>query len=571
MNELPHCPKFLLVSLCFSALPLFTPLHAQVTGNSNSGKTESYASFALNATGNPTRGQALYNNTKTAACINCHAINGIEKSGPNLDGIADKYPKKDLIHHILNPNSFIQPGYETATILTDNDEVFSGRVRLATKFEVRLLLATGKLKSIKRDSILDMKSTNQSMMPSNLVDVISQQDLSDIVAYLQTLKGEQLSALNGPNSALTTTKPESPVELVAINAEDKFENPVWVTHIPGQPGQLIVLEHQRGRAVRLDTNQSPPQKHVFLDLESDISYSPNQGLMCLVFHPDYEENRRYFVKYEVKENAQVFTTVNERQAAEDLLSDSGKDSLRMLKLSQPAFNHNGGCLAFGPKKYLFVGFGDGGPQKDPPGYSQNPSVLHGSILRLDVNTLVGKYPYAVPSDNPFVNKTVGFRQCRSETWAYGFREPWRFSFDSLTGDLWVGDVGQVKYEEVCLVRKGENHGWNVKEGFIGFSNQYRRRGESYSDPVLAYPRNMGVSVTGGYVYRGNEKSPYYGQYIFGDYESRRIWALKHEDGRATQLTEIAKSQEHIASFGLDGNNNILMVGYEGTVFRLDLN
>ena len=321
MNELPHCPKFLLVSLCFSALPLFTPLHAQVKGNSNSGKTESYASFALNATGNPTRGQALYNNTKTAACINCHAINGIEKSGPNLDGIADKYPKKDLIHHILNPNSFIQPGYETATILTDNDEVFSGRVRLATKFEVRLLLATGKLKSIKRDSILDMKSTNQSMMPSNLVDVISQQDLSDIVAYLQTLKGEQLSALNGPNSALTTTKPESPVELIAINAEDKFENPVWVTHIPGQPGQLIVLEHQRGRAVRLDTNQSPPQKHVFLDLESDISYSPNQGLMCLVFHPDYEENRRYFVKYEVKENAQVFTTVNERQAAEDLLSD----------------------------------------------------------------------------------------------------------------------------------------------------------------------------------------------------------------------------------------------------------
>ncbi|MCA9127420.1 MAG: PQQ-dependent sugar dehydrogenase [Planctomycetales bacterium] len=531
-----------------------------------------YTEYALANPGDAQRGQQLFEQHRQLACANCHVINGIEKSGPNLDGIADKYPPKDLIVHILNPNAFIQPGYETVNILTDQGEVLTGRVRLSTKLEVRLLMADGRLKSVKRANIDELKSSPVSMMPSNLVDSVSQAEFADLIAYLSTLHSAELNAWKGPGQSVQIIKSALPVELTAIHPPElKFNNPVWVCEIPGHVGQLIILEHQQGIAWRLDTTTSPPTRHVFLDLANEISYSANQGLMCLAFHPNFANNGRYFVKYEVGQpGGVILTTINERQATSDHLADSGTASRRLLEQSQPAFNHNGGCLAFGPDGMLYIAFGDGGPQEDPPGYSQNPRIFHGSILRIDVdNPQTGK-PYAIPPDNPFLHLLARDRSIRPELWAIGFREPWRFSFDSLTGDLWVGDVGQVKYEEVCLVQKGQNHGWNVYEGFDGFSEKYRRRGEAYTNPLLAYPRSMGVSVTGGYVYRGDPQSSYYGRYIFGDYESRRIWALQQVDNELVSLEEIGTSPEHIASFGVDAAGHIYLVGYEGTVFQLGL-
>lgn len=543
--------------------------HAQQV---NAARQSEFAEFAMAHPGSSENGKRVYDNVQKTACSNCHAINGIEKSGPNLDGIADKYPRKDLIHHILDPNAFIQPGYETATVLTTNGEVVAGRIRLSTRLEVRLLLATGKLRSIKRDQIEDIKSKGVSMMPTDLVNSITRQEFADLIAYLETLKSSELDAWQASDETISATKIETPIELSPIHGPNlRFENPVWLTEIPDQPGQLIVLEHQQGRAVRLDTTTVPPTRNVFLDISNEITFSPNQGLMCLVFHPEYASNGKYYVKYEVKSVAgEVLTTVNERHANESRLADSGQDSRRLLSQRQPAFNHNGGCLAFGPDGMLYIAFGDGGPQKDPPGYSQNPRIFHGSLLRIDVDHSEAGRPYSIPSDNPFVKSQQKDPAFKKETWAFGFREPWRFSFDSVTGDLWLGDVGQVKYEEVCLVRRGQNHGWNVREGFVPFSQQYLRPGEEYTDPVLAYPRSMGVSVTGGYVYRGREASPFYGDYIFGDYESRKIWALRHEDGQATRLEEIATSQEHIASFGVDRAGELYVVGYEGTIFHLVL-
>ncbi|MBT5708033.1 MAG: glucose dehydrogenase, partial [Verrucomicrobia bacterium] len=157
-----------------------------------------------------------------------------------------------------------------------------------------------------------------------------------------------------------------------------------------------------------------------------------------------------------------------------------------------------------------------------------------------------------------------------EIWAYGFREPWQFSFDHRTGDLWLGDVGQVTYEEVSIVRKGENHGWNVQEGFDGFSDQYKRANTSFTPPVFAYSRQLGTSITGGRVYRGERNSPLYGYYICGDHESRRLFALTHQDRKLTKIYELGFSPQRVSAFAEDANGELLIVGYQGTLFHIDL-
>jgi glucose/arabinose dehydrogenase len=210
--------------------------------------------------------------------------------------------------------------------------------------------------------------------------------------------------------------------------------------------------------------------------------------------------------------------------------------------------------------------GDSGPQGDPAGHAQDTSLLQGKILRIDVDHPDVGEGYSVPSDNPFVNKP-GFRP---EIWAYGMREPWRFNFDPLTGDLWEGDVGQDLYEEVNVIRKGENYGWNVMEGFERYSNKYRRDGETFVPPVFAYTRKYGQSVTGGYVYRGNPKSSFYGVYVFGDYQQKRLFGITQKDRVLGQARVLARTPQSVVSMGQDAQGNIYMVGYEGNVYRLDL-
>jgi glucose/arabinose dehydrogenase len=209
--------------------------------------------------------------------------------------------------------------------------------------------------------------------------------------------------------------------------------------------------------------------------------------------------------------------------------------------------------------------GDSGPQEDPNGHGQNTKLFLGKMLRIDIDHTADGQPYAIPSDNPF----VGREEFRPEIWAYGLREPWRFSFDPATGDLWVGDVGQDRYEEIDLVRRGENYGWNVYEGFEPFSNRYRRPGETYTPPVFAYGRKYGPSVTGGFVYRANPQSSFYGVYIFGDYESRRIFGLTHTNRVLKTIRQIATAPQRVVSFGRDSHGDLYVVGYEGMVYKMD--
>jgi glucose/arabinose dehydrogenase len=187
------------------------------------------------------------------------------------------------------------------------------------------------------------------------------------------------------------------------------------------------------------------------------------------------------------------------------------------------------------------------------------------MMRIDVDRAADGNAYAIPSDNPF----VGRADARPEIWAYGFRNPWRFSFDRVTGDLWLADVGQDRQEEIDVVRRGQNYGWNVFEGYEPFSNQYRVEGRTFSPPVFAYRRKYGNSVTGGYVYRADKQSSFYGVYLCGDYTSKRIFGVTQENGVLKAVRQIGTAPQGLVSFGTDDAGNIYVVGYQGMIQRID--
>jgi glucose/arabinose dehydrogenase len=286
----------------------------------------------------------------------------------------------------------------------------------------------------------------------------------------------------------------------------------------------------------------------------------------MVLHPGFAKNQKfYFAKHTVTDG-KFSTVISEGIASNDLKTNSDAPPREVYKWNEVADVHYGGGLAFGPDGFLYIGTGDSGPQEDPHGNAQNMMLPLGKMLRIDVDHSSSGQSYSIPRDNPFRKNP----KVLPEIWASGLREPWRFSFDSKTGNLWLGDVGQDRYEEVDIVRPGENYGWNVYEGFERFSNQYRREGSVYVAPVFAYPRKFGVSVTGGFVYRGDRKSAFYGSYIFGDYQSRRLWSLTAKNRSLTSIQQIGVSPEPIVSFGCDRRGEIYVVGYDGMIYHLEL-
>ena len=235
----------------------------------------------------------------------------------------------------------------------------------------------------------------------------------------------------------------------------------------------------------------------------------------------------------------------------------------ILEVRQPYGNHNGCCLLFGPDKYLYMSLGDGGWANDPHGHGQDLSTLLGTILRIDVNAEQGGPGYTIPLDNPFVNT----RGARSEIWAYGLRNVWRMSFDRATGDLWAGDVGQDRWEEIDLIIKGGNYGWNVREGKHPF-RRVRAPPRHMVDPVVEYGRWEGMSVTGGYVYRGQRLKRLYGAYVYADYVSGRIWAIRYRDGKVTAHREILNQPKNIASFGEGADGELYLLAFDGRIYVL---
>lgn len=335
--------------------------------------------------------------------------------------------------------------------------------------------------------------------------------------------------------------------------------PVGLGNAGDGSGRLFILE-QAGVIRILQDEQLLPEP--FLDITDRVGCCGERGLLGLTFHPQYSENRFFFVNYT---DLNGDTVIARFQAAEGAnLADSGSED-KLLVVQQPYRNHNGGGLAFGLDGYLYIGLGDGGSGGDPLGNGQNTNTLLGKILRLDIDQ---GDPYAIPPDNPF--SQVGGAP---EVWAYGLRNPWRFSFDRLTGELFIGDVGQGSWEEIDYLPAdhpgGINFGWNYKEGYQPYGSTEAPSDIELSDPVAVYGRDQGYSVTGGVVYRGTKLPEWQGIYFFGDYGSGLVWGLLRAEDGAWQSRVLFETGTSITSFGEDESGEAYFVSYQGDLYQLD--
>lgn len=355
----------------------------------------------------------------------------------------------------------------------------------------------------------------------------------------------EVSVIDTPPGAVTFPNPDSYDWQMIISG---LQRPVDLQ--ADGSGRLFVIE-KPGRIRILQDGQLLDQP--FLDITDRVGSQGNeQGLLGLAFHPQYAENGRFFVNYT---NNNGDTVLARFQVSTVPNSADPNTELRLLGVDQPFANHNGGVLAFGPDGYLYAGLGDGGSAGDPMGNGQNTNTLLGKILRMDVDSAE---PYVVPSDNPFGN----------EIWAYGLRNPWRLSFDKVTGDLYIGDVGQGVWEEIDFLAAGSaggtNFGWDFREG----AHDYEGGGpEGMIDPVAEYTHpEGGCSVTGGYVYRGSMPE-WNGIYLYGDYCTGIIWGLiRSNDGWQKQL--LFDVDVTITSFGQDEAGEVYLVSDTGTIYRL---
>lgn len=358
----------------------------------------------------------------------------------------------------------------------------------------------------------------------------------------------------------TRSSPPIPTDYQLVEIVGGFTRPLYLTYADADSGRVFVVE-QGGRIwiIKDDILQTPP----FLDVSSLVSRDSNErGLLGLAFHPDYAENGYFYIDYTDNNGDSVVARYS--VSADDPNVADPASAMILLMVDQPYGNHNGGHLAFGPDGYLYIALGDGGSQNDPNGNGQNPKTLLGSLLRIDVNS---PERYAIPEDNPFAAGVNG----APEVWAYGLRNPWRFSFDRATEDLYIGDVGQNRYEEINFEPAdspgGVNYGWNIYEGMHAFSGGAVPANMVL--PVAEYDHSDGISVTGGYVYRGEKLPDLQGVYLYADYATGTIWALYRDPNGNWQTSVFRNSGLTISSFGEDSTGEIYVVDHGGRIYRLE--
>ncbi len=384
--------------------------------------------------------------------------------------------------------------------------------------------------------------------------------------YINTLLFLLLSFTTACSQENSTDPPEATGNLRVAEAFPNlsFTRPVDLQHSGDNSDRLFVVE-QRGVISVVQNDPSTTEKTEFLAIESKVDDSGNEeGLLGLAFHPNYESNGYFYVNYTAANPDR--TVISRFSVSSSNPNQADADSeLVLLQFDQPYSNHNGGQVSFGPDGYLYIAVGDGGSGGDPQENGQNRSTLLGSILRIDVDQQNEAVSYSIPDDNPFVGNTEGFRE---EIYAYGLRNPWRFSFDSSNGQLWTGDVGQNKYEEIDIIVKGGNYGWNAMEGFHCFNSSDCDE-EALEMPVWEYDRSQGdVSVTGGFVYHGEELPELEGLYVYADFASGRIWSLDSNDPENPINTELLKAPFPISSFGIDQNQELYICGFDDKIYKL---
>ncbi len=333
--------------------------------------------------------------------------------------------------------------------------------------------------------------------------------------------------------------------------------PLGLTHAGDGSGRLFILQ-QGGRVLIHDGSALSPEP--FLDLTSVVSCCGERGLLGLAFHPDYRRNGRLFVNY--TEGGE--TVISELSVSADPNRADAGSERELLRFAQPFSNHNGGHLAFGPDGFLYIASGDGGSGGDPQNNGQSLGTLLGKILRIDVDRGA---PYGIPPGNPFAAGGGA-----DEIWAYGLRNPWRFSFDRKTGDLYIGDVGQNRIEEIDFQRAssggGENYGWRRMEGAQCFEPAAGCDDGTLTLPVLQYDHGQGCSVTAGFRYRGPEADTLPRFFVFGDFCSGRIWGGRADRAGNWRMRLLRDTNLAISSFGEDQSGHLYVVDYGGAVYRL---
>ncbi len=348
-----------------------------------------------------------------------------------------------------------------------------------------------------------------------------------------------------------------------VQVASGFQRPLDLQQPADGTGRLFVVE-QAGtiRIVQSGTVLANP----FLDITGKVdSSAPEMGLLGLTFHPQFAQNRRFFIHYDRRVNGQIESVIAEYMtlATDPNLADPASERI-LLTVDQPFTNHKGGQLAFGPDGFLYIGFGDGGSEGDPLGNAQNLGTLLGKMLRIDVDATGPGTQYAIPPDNPFGNGGG-----LPEIWAYGLRNPWRFSFDRATGRLFAADVGDSRREEVDIIQRSGNFGWNIMEGTLCFKPPSGCNRNGLTLPVAEYDHSEGNAIIGGYVYHGASVPGLQQAYVFGDLSTGKIWMLAENPPGTFTRTLLLTAGRTLSSFGQDQAGELYVIDYGGgTVLRI---
>ncbi len=342
-----------------------------------------------------------------------------------------------------------------------------------------------------------------------------------------------------------------------------FNRPVDLQHAGDGSNRLFVVE-QAGKIHVFRNDPAVANASVFLDITARVNDEGNEeGLLGLAFHPSYENNGYFYVNYTASSPRRTVISRFQVSTSDPDVANPESETV-ILEFDQPYSNHNGGQIVFGPDGYLYIGTGDGGSGGDPQNNAQNRSRLLGKMLRIDIDNTSPGNAYAIPGDNPYVDNTAGFRE---EIWAYGLRNPWRFSFDPVTGRLWAGDVGQNRFEEIDIIEKGKNYGWRVMEGFVCFNPSSGCDQTGIEKPVVTYGRSLGISVTGGHLYRGKSVPELAGLYLYADFGSGNLWTLHYVSPDQATNALLLPTGQNISSFGIDEANETYLCTFGGEILR----
>lgn len=358
------------------------------------------------------------------------------------------------------------------------------------------------------------------------------------------------------------------LKLTPVFEKIRFDQPIFLTGVPGTKDRIAVVE-QSGKIKIFDNSPHVSRATVFLDLSEKIVTGYEEGLLGLAFDPHFVKNGYFYVYYSTRSPRR--SVISRFSVKKHFNSADPSTEKVILEVKQPYSNHNAGMLAFGPDDYLYIALGDGGAGGDPRNHGQNRTTLLGSILRIDPH---GGSPYRIPTDNPFVG--LGIEEAgrvgagspiRTEIWAYGLRNPWRFSFDRVEGTLWAGDVGQNEIEEIDIIESGKNYGWRIFEGTERYDSRRVNPRLKFVEPVVEYTHEQGYSVIGGYVYRGKANEALQGFYFYGDFAGK-IWALAFDGHEPISNTAVLFFPQ-ISSFGEDQKGEIYVVSLRGKIARID--